>query len=63
MKSKNILEVIDKLGEIIIHSNNDISFLKYENKKLKEQLEKVDQYISYYTEQSITDDDYKKAIK
>lgn len=63
MKAENIIAVIEKLGEIIIHNKNDISYLEYENKKLKDKIEKVEQYIEYYTEQSINDGDYKDAIK
>ena len=48
MKTDNILAVIEKLGEIIINNNTTISVLEYENKKLKEQIERVDQYIDYY---------------
>lgn len=62
MKADNILAVIEKLGEIIIHNRNDISYLEYENKKLKAQVEKIEQYISYYTEADISDIDYKDAI-
>lgn len=63
MKADNIVAVIEKLGEIIIHNKNDISYLEYENKKLKEQVEKVEQYINYYTEHNITDEEYKEVIK
>lgn len=45
MKAENILAVIDKLGEMIIHSNNNVAYLEYENQKLKEKLEKVERYI------------------
>ena len=62
MKADNILAVIEKLGEIIIHNKNDISYLEYENKKLKAQVEKIEQYINYYTEADISDIDYKDAI-
>jgi hypothetical protein len=48
MKADNVLAVIEKLGEIIINSNTTISVLEYENKKLKEQVERVEQYIDYY---------------
>ena len=52
MKADNILAVIEKLGEIIINGNTTISILEYENKKLKEQIERVEQYINYYEEQN-----------
>ena len=52
MKANNILEVIEKLGEIIINNNTTISVLEYENKKLREQIERVEKYISFYEEQN-----------
>ena len=48
MKADNIVAVIEKLGEIIINSNTTISVLEYENKNLKERIERVEQYIEYY---------------
>ena len=63
MKADNILAAIEKLGEIIIHNNNNISYLEYENKNLREKIEKLEQYIDFYTEQDITDNDYKEVIK
>ena len=66
MKSDNIVAVIEKLGEIIIHNKNDISYLEYENEKLREEIAKIEEKISYYIEQleqNVADSDYKENIK
>lgn len=39
--SEKYLKVIESLGEIIISKELDNSLLKYENEKLKEQIEKL----------------------
>ena len=39
--SEKFLKVIESLGEIIITKELDISLLKYENERLKEQIEEM----------------------
>lgn len=63
MKNENILEVIDTLGEMIVNYKTTIAVNEYEIKKLKQKLEAVEQYIEFYTEQNLSELDYKETIK
>lgn len=63
MKAENILAVIEELGTIIINYKTEIAVNKYEKEKLKKQLESVEQYLDYYSDNEITESDYKEQLE
>ena len=47
-KNEKFLSVIESLGEIIVKKDLDISLLKYENERLKEKINSIEEHIDSY---------------
>lgn len=45
MKDKNIITVIEELGEIISKYKDDIKFKDYQIQSLKEKIEQIESYL------------------
>lgn len=62
MENNNILTVIDELGALIEKYKTEIKFQKYEIENLNKKITQIENYIDFYTEDTITQEDYKKAV-
>lgn len=54
MESK-YLTIIEVLSDIIIEDKKEL-------KKLKQKIERIEQYIDFYTDSDISENDYKEVI-
>lgn len=63
MKEKNILAVIDELGEMITKYKEDIKFKDFEIERLEKKIQSIESYIAFYSEEHIEENDYKEVIK
>ena len=61
--SENILTIIDELGVIISKYKDDIKYKDIEIEHLRKKIESIESYIDFYTDNKITDQDYKEVIK
>lgn len=48
---ENILTVIDELGATLKKYKDEISFQKYEIERLKNKIEKIEQYTNFYSKE------------
>lgn len=55
MQSDKYLHIIEVLSDIIIEDKKEL-------KKLKRKIERIEQYIDFYTDDQISDEDYKEVI-
>lgn len=55
MESEKYLQIIDILGDVIIEDKREL-------KKLKQKIEHLEQYIEFYTDDHITEEDYRKKV-
>lgn len=62
MENKNIITVIEELGEIISKYKNDIKFKDYEIKSLRKKIETIEDYISFYSDNEVSNEEYKEII-
>lgn len=51
MDNKNILKVIDELGNILSNKDNEILLQKYEIENLKKKIEQIENYIDFYSKE------------
>ena len=63
MDNKYILTVIDELGALLDKYKHEISYKDIEIEHLKKKIERIESYIDFYTEDTITQEDYKNEIK
>lgn len=63
MENNNIITVIEELGEIISKYKNDIKFKDYEIESLRKKIETIEDYISFYSDNEVSDEEYKELIK
>lgn len=62
MDNKNILTVIDELGYLLEKYKHDIKYKDIEIEHLKKKIERIESYIAFYSEDTITEEDYKEAV-
>lgn len=62
MENKNIITVIEELGEIISKYKNDIKFKDYEIKSLRKKIETIEDYISFYSDNEVSNEEYKEIV-
>ena len=55
MESEKYLQIIDILKDIIIDDKKQL-------KKLQQKIERIEQYIEFYTDDHISEEDYKNII-
>lgn len=63
MDNKNILTVIDELGALLEKYKDEIQIKDWEIERLHKKIKDIESYIDFYSEETITQEDYKKAIK
>lgn len=63
MEEKNIICVIEELGAMITKYKQDIKFQKYEIERLQKKIKSIESYIDFYTEETITNEDYQEAVR
>lgn len=63
MQFNNILMVIDELGAILEKYKGEIKMKDWEIERLNKKITQIENYIDFYAENTITEEDYKKAIK
>lgn len=63
MDNKNILTVIDELGALLEKYKTEIQIKDWEIERLNKKINQVEGYINFYSEDTVTQEDYKKAIK
>lgn len=57
------IKVIECLGELLLNKDEKIKFNQYEIDALKKKIERIEQYIEFYQQENITEEDYKEALK
>lgn len=55
MESEKYLQIIDILSDVIIEDKREL-------KKLKQKIERIEQYIEFYTDDHITEEEYRKKV-
>lgn len=55
MESEKYLQIIEVLSDVIIEDKKQL-------KNLKRKIERIEQYIEFYTDEHITEEDYKSVI-
>ena len=55
MKSENYLQIIEVLTDVIIEDKKQL-------KNLKRKIERIEQYIEFYTDDHISEEDYRKKV-
>lgn len=60
MSEQNILEVIEELGKLLKKYKDDIKYKDIEIEHLKNKIERIESYIAFYSEDSVTETDYKE---
>lgn len=63
MEQKNILTVIEELGLMLDKYKTDIRLKDYEIERLNKKINQIESYIDFYAEDTVTNQDYKEAIK
>lgn len=51
MENKNIITVIEELGEIISKYKDDIKFKDYEIERLNNKIETIEKYVNFYSDE------------
>ena len=62
-KEEKYMRVIEAIGELLFKKDNQIQLNEFEIKSLKKKIETIEQYINFYAEDNVTEEDYKKTIK
>lgn len=62
---EKFLKVIESFGELLLNKDKTIKFNEFEIKALKKKIERMEQYIEYYSQptEEITEVDYKETSK
>lgn len=63
MQFNNILTVIDELGAMLEKYKGEIQIKDWEIERLNKKINQIESYIDFYSENTVTEEDYKKAIK
>lgn len=63
MGNKNIVTIIEELGEIISKYKDDIKFKDFQIERLEKKIETIENYIAFYSEGESTDEEYKEIIE
>lgn len=62
MNEKNILLVIDELGSLLEKYKHEIKYKDIEIEHLHKKIERIESYIAFYSEDQVTETDYKEAV-
>lgn len=61
--NEKYMKVIESIGELLIEKDRKLSISEYEIKSLNKKLERIEQYLDYYTQPSddLTEEEYINA--
>lgn len=61
MDNKNILIIIDELGSLLGKYKDEIKYKDFQIEHLRNKIESIENYIAFYSEDTVTDEDYKEV--
>ena len=62
MNEMNILTVIDELGSLLGKYKQEIHYKDIEIEHLHKKIERIESYIAFYSEDTVTEADYKEVV-